>query len=63
MRKYDNEEFVGETDDERVTFTLGKARRRFDGGEPESRYRFETISLMPFGIDDEDEGRTNPVAG
>jgi hypothetical protein len=63
LRKYGNEEFVGETDDERVTFTLGKARRRFDGREPESRYRFETISLMPFGIDGEDEGRTNPVAG
>jgi len=43
LTKYREETFIVETDDTVLTLRLEKARRRFDGGEPQTRYRFVVV--------------------
>jgi hypothetical protein len=42
-----------ETDDERLTLRLERARRRFNGGEPCTRYRFVVVKREPIPADDD----------
>lgn len=42
-----------ETEDEIVAVQVQKARRRFDGGEPQTRYRFEVVDRRPVPADPE----------
>jgi hypothetical protein len=42
-----------ETEDDLVTLVLEKARRRFDGGEPQTRYRFLILDRRTHPADDE----------
>ena len=37
------ETFAAETEDEVLGLQLEKARRRFDGGGPQTRYRFDVV--------------------
>ena len=37
------ETLTAETENELITLSLQKARRRFDGGEPQTRYRFDIV--------------------
>lgn len=46
------ETLVAETEDEFVTLRLQKARRRFDGGEPQTRYRFDVVDRRPIPVDE-----------
>ncbi len=46
-----DETFQVETEDEIVSLQLKKARRRFDGAEPQTRYRFEVIERQPLPED------------
>ena len=50
------ETFRGETEDERIETRLLRARRRFEGGEASTRYRFEILSREPLPTDDEAAG-------
>jgi hypothetical protein len=43
LSAHQDETFRGETEGERVTARLEKARRRFDGGDPSTRYRFSVL--------------------
>lgn len=45
------ETFVVETDDIVLTLRLEKARRRFEGGRPETRYRFVVIDRTALPVD------------
>ena len=45
------ETLVAETEDEFVSLRLQKARRRFDGGEPQTRYRFDVVDRRPIPVD------------
>jgi hypothetical protein len=47
-----DETFVAETDDERCTLRLDRARRRFKDGEISTRYKFEPLNRMVFPCDD-----------
>lgn len=46
------ETFAVETEDERLVFQLEKARRRFDGDQPSTRYRFITRKNVPIEADE-----------
>jgi hypothetical protein len=46
------ETFLVETESETLTLRLEKARRRFDGGEPHTRYQFTVIDREPLAADD-----------
>lgn len=43
LTKHREETFIAETDDQILTLRLEKSRRRFDGGEPQTRYRFVVL--------------------
>jgi hypothetical protein len=43
MSNHRDESLVVETDSGSITLQLKKERRRFDGGEPQLRYKFESI--------------------
>jgi hypothetical protein len=49
------ETYQAETDDERLTLRLEKARCRFDGASPTTRYRFVTVQRTPIPVDDADQ--------
>ena len=47
-----DETFQVETEDQIVTTRLKRARRRFDGGEPSTRYKFEVLKKETIPTDD-----------
>ena len=62
LSKYVGEEFVSDTDEERVVCRLEKARLRFEGGKPTSRYRF-LASEHSYPEIDEDDGHSTSQTG
>ncbi|HVX13850.1 MAG TPA: hypothetical protein VHC22_21890 [Pirellulales bacterium] len=50
-----DETFDVETEDERLSLRLEKARRRFDAGTPTTRYRFSVLSREPIPADRDEE--------
>jgi hypothetical protein len=52
LRHHAKETFTVETEDERLTLQLEHARRRFEGGEVSSRYRFEVLAREKSPEDD-----------
>ncbi|HVX12745.1 MAG TPA: hypothetical protein VHC22_16305 [Pirellulales bacterium] len=50
-----DETFDVETEDERLSLKLEKARRRFDAGNPTTRYRFSVLSREPIPADGGEE--------
>jgi hypothetical protein len=57
-----DETFAVETDDEKLTLRLERARRRFDGGEPKTRYRFVAFQRQPIPEDTNQGGSAGPAA-
>jgi hypothetical protein len=53
LSNHAGETIAAETEDAVVTLTLQKARRRFDGGEPQTRYRFDVVDRRPVPVDAE----------
>lgn len=62
LSRYVGEEFVSDTDEERVVCRLEKARRRFEGGKIEVRYRF-LASEHSYPEIDEDDGHSTSQTG
>jgi hypothetical protein len=59
--RHRDEIFHAGTEDEIVVTKLLKARRRFDGGEPQTRYMFEVLKREPLPADGESVSvRTTP---
>jgi hypothetical protein len=50
-----DETLHGETDRERLTLRLDRARRRFEKGQPSTRYRFCVVDREQRPIDPEQE--------
>jgi hypothetical protein len=53
LTAHDQETFYATTDSERVVLRLEKARRRFEGGEVSTRYRFLLIDHESLPADDD----------
>lgn len=51
LSNHAGEALTAETEDEVVGLVLSKARRRFDGGEPQTRYRFEVTERCSTPLD------------
>ena len=51
LSNHAGETLVADSEDESVVLTLEKRRRRFDGGEPQTRYRFEVVGRRPVPAD------------
>ncbi len=51
LSNHAGETLTTETDDESITLVLQKARRRFDGDEPATKYRFEVIERCSVPLD------------
>jgi hypothetical protein len=54
LSAYVQETFHAQTDDERLTLQLEKARRRFESGQPATRYRFRVLTREPLPEDPEE---------
>jgi hypothetical protein len=52
LSNHAGETLTTETEDEMISLVLSKARRRFDGGEPQTRYRFEVTARCPVQLDE-----------
>ena len=50
---HQDETLIAETDDERVTLRLKRARRRFENGRPSTRYQFEVLARTDLPADEE----------
>jgi hypothetical protein len=51
LSTHSEETFKTETDNKRLTLRLEKRRGRLDGGEPQVRYRFQTVQEEDLPID------------
>jgi hypothetical protein len=51
LSAHQGEKFEVENEDEKLTLRLQKARRRFDGAEPTTRYRFVVLDREPLPED------------
>ncbi|QDU20979.1 hypothetical protein [Urbifossiella limnaea] len=51
LSNHAGETVVAETEDALITLQLQKARRRFEGGEPQTRYRFDVVDRRPIPVD------------
>jgi hypothetical protein len=59
LSAHKHETFVVNTDDETVTLKLERARRRFEGNEPTTRYRFLCLSHEAAPEDEDEELSSN----
>jgi len=50
-----DETFHAESEDERFALQLEKGRRRFEGGQPSTRYRFRVVDRVAIPVDEEVE--------
>lgn len=56
LSAHEDETFEVESDDERLSLTLEKARRRFENGEISTRYRFRVVTQQAIPEDPTDGG-------
>jgi hypothetical protein len=56
------ETFLVETEDEKLSLRLERARRRFEGGEPKTRYCFVAFQRQPIPEDTSQGGSSGPAA-
>lgn len=48
-----DETFIADTEQQRLTLVLRRARRRFEGGDPSTRYRFEIVDKQELPADED----------